>query len=86
MSSRMLRALVLIVTTGFTVAGCALSPQTVPVEPTLAVDEVDVGHGRRPESFEVAEDEHLQGRLRVAGAPLVGGGDVRGPPAERRPA
>lgn len=27
--------------------GCALSPQTVPVEPSLAVDEVDVGHGRR---------------------------------------
>lgn len=26
---------------------CALSPQTIPVEPSLAVDEVDVGHGRR---------------------------------------
>jgi uncharacterized lipoprotein len=26
---------------------CALSPQTVPVEPSLAVEEVDLGHGRR---------------------------------------
>jgi uncharacterized lipoprotein len=47
MSSRLLRALALVVTTGFVIAGCALSPQTVPIEPTLAVDEVDVGHGRR---------------------------------------
>jgi uncharacterized lipoprotein len=28
------------------VAGCALSPQTVALEPSLAVDAADIGHGR----------------------------------------